>query len=380
MADETRSSGAATESEVYCVPTSSPADVSGLAALFDEGRVDPGDVVAIMAQTEGDPYCRGYATLATQVLLAERLHCSREEVFERIPMLMIGGVGGIMTPHTNVFVKRTAAGEAAAGPRLSIGVASSRPLLPEEYGTMAQVELVAETVAEAMADGGFSAPGELECVEVKCPAMTPARIADAQRRGKRVVSTTPAAASSMAKGASALGVALATGEVARASLRDEVINADGSLFSTIASTSAGGEQVACRVVVLGNRAGVPGRLIAGHGVMQDQLDVAGAREAFTRAGLELEGGLLPERERGRLAAAFVNAGADFVPAVRGRRHVLHSDFLAPFAGIQAKAVAHAVVASIVGDTLFLASAGAEHQGPPGANLVCVIAEAGSQRT
>jgi len=72
---------------------------------------------------------------------------------------------------------------------------------------------------------------------------------------------------------------------------------------------------------------------------------------------------------------LVNAGADYVGSVRGRRHVLHSDFLSPFSGIQAKAVAHAVVATIVGDTMFLASAVAEHQGPPGANLVCVIAEA-----
>jgi len=84
---------------------------------------------------------------------------------------------------------------------------------------------------------------------------------------------------------------------------------------------------------------------------------------------------LNEADRKRIAAVLVNAGADYVTNVRGRRHVLHSDFLAPFSGIQAKAVAHAIVASIVGDTMFLASAGAEHQGPPGSNLVCVIAEA-----
>lgn len=363
------------ESQVYRVPTSSPGDVSGLAALFDQERVDPEHVVAIMAQTEGDPYCRGYATLATQVLMGERLGCSHDEVFERIPMLMIGGVGGVMCPHLNVFVKRPAPGGASKAGRLCIGVASSRPLLPEEYGTMIQVELVAQTVREAMRDAGLTDARDLECVEVKCPAMTPARIADAESRGRRVVSTNPAGASSMAKGACALGVALATGEVEPGQLSDRVINADKSLYSSIASTSAGGEQVACRVVVFGNAAGAPGRLVAASGVMRDQLDVAGARAAFVRAGLQLEDGVLPERERERLAAVFVNAGADFAPAVRGRRHVLHSDFLAPFSGIQAKAVAHAVVASITGDTLFLASAGAEHQGPPGANLICVIAQA-----
>lgn len=107
--------------------------------------------------------------------------------------------------------------------------------------------------------------------------------------------------------------------------------------------------------------------------MQDQLDVMGARKAFEGAGLKLQDGLVTEEDRDRIATVFVNAGADAVSAVRGRRHVLHSDFLAPFAGIQAKAVAHAVVASVAGDTFFLASAGSEHQGPPGANLICVIA-------
>ena len=141
------------------------------------------------------------------------------------------------------------------------------------------------------------------------------------------------------------------------------------------AVAAGGEQVACRVVVVGNVQGAPGRFVSAHGVMKDQLDAAGARRAFSDAGLALRDGSLAEEDRRRVAAVFVNAGADYVTNIRGRRHVLHSDFLAPFAGIQAKAVAHAVVASIVGDTLFLASAGAEHQGPPGANLVCVIAEA-----
>ena len=46
-----------------------------------------------------------------------------------------------------------------------------------------------------------------------------------------------------------------------------------------------------------------------------------------------------------------------------------------FGGVQAKSVVHAIVASIVGDTHLLASAGAEHQGPPGTNLICVITEA-----
>jgi len=366
------------ESLVYRVPMASPGDVSQVEALLEAGTLDPRHIIAIMAQTEGDPYGRGYATLAMQVLLSERLGMSRQEVFKSIPMMMIGGVGGIMSPHINLFVKRPGqpGPKSRSGKRLALGVASTRELKPEEYGTTTQVDLVAEAVRQAMRDAGIVDASDIECVEVKCPAMTPARLGDAERRGGKVVNGNPVAASSLAKGACALGVAVATGEVARDLVRDGVINVDKTLYSSVASTSAGGEQVACRVLVIGNVEGAPGNLVAARGVMQDQLDVKGAREAFARAGLDLVDGMIAEEQRERITAVLVNAGADFTPSIRGRRHVLHSDFLSPFSGIQAKAVAHAVVASIVGDTLFLASAGAEHQGPPGANLICVIAQAG----
>src|SRR5436190_67279 len=81
-------------------------------------------------------------------------------------------------------------------------------------------------------------------------------------------------------------------------------------------------------------------------------------------------------DRPKAAAVFVNAGAYFLPHCLGRRHTMRSDFLAQFSGHAAKAVAHANVSSIVQDTLVLGNAGAEHQGKPGANLVCVIANHG----
>lgn len=362
------------ESEIYRVPMSGPGDVSQVAGLFDSGAVDPQHVVAIMAQTEGDPYCRGYATLATEVLFSERLGIPRAEIFDRIPMLMIGGVGGIMSPHINIFVKKPAS-HPGGGKRLSLGVASTRVLRPEEFGTAVQVDLVADAVREAMDDAAITDPSQVECVEIKCPAMTPARVMEALGRDVRLVSTNPVAASSFAKGACALGVAVATGELRRDQISDAAINTDKTLFSSVASTSAGGEQVACRALVIGNVDGAPGKFVASRGMMKDQLDVVGARKAFAGAGLELEDGIVTASTRHRVTSVFVNAGADSGSSVRERRHVLHSDFLAPFAGIQAKAVAHAVVASVLGDTLFLASAGAEHQGPPGSNLICVIAEA-----
>ena len=50
------------EADVICVPMSSPATCQQVVALFDSKKVDPKHVVAIMEQTEGDAYARGYAT------------------------------------------------------------------------------------------------------------------------------------------------------------------------------------------------------------------------------------------------------------------------------------------------------------------------------
>ena len=364
------------EAEVHTVPMAGPADVSQIATLFDAGTVDPAHVVGVIAQTEGDGYARGYATQSLQLLLSERLSITTDEIFETIPMLMIGGTAGIMCPHWTLFVNKPASGSGDPdGPRLVLGVASSRRLLPEELGGMAQVEQTVATVRTAMAHAGISDPDDVACVELKVPHVTPARVADAARRGHTMCDPNLLTASGKSRGAAALGTAVALGEIDQSALSDAAIGNDTTLYCERASASSGGEQVSCRAVVIGNVAGAPSRLVAGNGVMADQLDLAGARAAFTAAGLELVDGMLSPAERERVAAVFVNAGANYAPDVLGNRHTMNSDFLASFAGHQAKAVAHVIVSSIKGDTLVLGNAGAEHQGKPGSNLVCVIARA-----
>ena len=364
------------EAEVHTVPMAGPADVSGIADLFDEGIVDPATLVGVIAQTEGDGFARGYSSQSLQLLLAERLGTDTDDIFERIPMLMIGGTAGIMCPHWTLFVNKPAVRSGSPDTRrLVLGVGSTRRLLPEEYGRLAQVRETAAAVRDAMKNAGITDPGDVCCVELKVPHVTPARVADAQGRGKTMCDPNMLTASGKSRGAAALGAALALGEIDEGALDDSVIGNDSSLYSERASSSSGGEQVSCRVVVIGNAVGSSSRLIAANGVMRHQLDVAGARAPFEAAGLELVDGVLTAEARECVAAVFVNAGANYKPDVLGRRHTMSSDFLASFAGHQAKAVAHAVVSSIVGDTLVLGNAGAEHQGQPGANLICVIARA-----
>lgn len=363
--------------EVFRLPMRSPDDVSGLKDLLEAGKIAAENVVGIIAQTEGTGYARGYASLCMQLLLSQYLGISSEAVFDRIPMMMIGLCGGLMSPHYTVFVRKgvpESGTSSVSDKRLAIGVANTRVLLPEEYGTLMQVKLAAEAVEQAIADAGITNLEDVHCVEIKCPAMTPARIADAEQRGAAVVSTNLNQASVMSKAASALGIALALKEISVEQVSNAAINADHSLSTDRGSVSAGGEQSACRVIVMGNSEKSVSRYRVGHGVMRDQLDTSGVYEALLSAGLECSMPLTTEQQQ-KITQVFVNCGADATTSVGGRRHTIHSDFLSGYAGIMAKAVANAIVASVVGDTMILASAGNEHQGKRGSNLVAAIVEA-----
>ncbi len=359
---------------VYRVPMGSPDDVSELEKLIDEGTVNPFEICAIIAQTEGDGYSRGYAALCFELMLSEKMHMSRAEVAARIPMLMIGLTGGLMSPHYTVFTRREVEVPENSEKRLALGIKITRVLLPEEYGTAVQVKLVAEAVKEAMAEAGITDVADVHCVEVKCPNLTAARLADAQSRGKTCCSTNFAEAGSKSKGASALGVALGLGEIKEEDVTDEAICKNWDLYSKVASTSAGNEQVACKVIVMGNSTKSVSKYHIGSGVMQDTLDVDGAKAAFKSAGLKFDE-VIPQSERDRIATVFINAGADAMGSIRGRRTTMKSDYLSSYQGIFAKAVINAIVGAMVGDTMILASAGYEHQGPLGANLVAAIVKA-----
>jgi cyanuric acid amidohydrolase len=361
---------------VLTVPMAGPGDVSKVAALINDRSLNPAEIVGIIAQTEGDGYARGYASLAMEGLLAPKLGLTPREIFEKIPMLMIGGTAGLMHPHFTIFSKATTATAGANGhKRLAIGVASTRPLLPEEYGTLVEVEAVTLATRQAMADAGISNAANVHSVQMKTPSMTPARVEDAKSRGNDVCNSNLLTASGMTRGAAALGAAVALDEIDCGKISQQAIGSDATLFSVVGCASAGAEQQAVRVVVIGNAPGAPGTLVAAHGLMEHQLDLAGAYTAFTNAGLKIVDGTLSKDSQRRLRAVLCKAGGDAVTNVGGLRHTMRSDFLNSFSGHQAKAVVHAIVSAIAGTTRVLANAGPEHQGPPGANQICVIAEA-----
>jgi cyanuric acid amidohydrolase len=353
----------------------SPEDVSEAAHLLDQKAFRAEDVVAILGKTEGNggvnDYTRGLATLSFQLLLAQRSGTPLEKIAKRVPIIWSGGTEGIMSPHATIFVREPDRGALSGDKRLAVGTAYTRDLLPEEFGTLVHVQVAAEGVRAAIADAGIEDAADIHFVQIKTGALTTERIAAARSRGRDVVTTDTGKSMAYARAVAALGIGLATGEIAAARVGDAVVLKQLDVASDVASTSSGVELMNCEVIVLGNSPRSTSDLVMAHAVMRDALDAPAIREALRRAGLRVECEL-DERDRARLVNVFVKCEPDPSGATRGRRHVMFEDSDVGYTR-HIRGAVNAVVASVTGDPMCYVSAGAEHQGPPGGGVVAVLA-------
>src|SRR5256714_14908842 len=176
---------------------------------------------------------------------------------------------------------------------------------------MGQIQKVAEATHRTMSDAGLTNPRDVHLVMVKVPGLTVASIRDAESRGETVVSHDltfgPEGAGSYANDASALGVALALGEVQRSSLSDQVVRRNWDLYSEVAMTSSGGEKRHGEVVVFGNSSASQSPLVIGHSVTRDFIDAQAVRNALRSAGIRFQDGLPDETDLDRLGHGFAES-------------------------------------------------------------------------
>ncbi len=366
--------------DVFKVPMAGPDDLGGLAQLIKEKKVDPADIVAIIAKTEGNgnvnDFTRGFTTFALQSFFAEHLRCSRDVVSKKISIVCSGGCEGVMSPHATIFAKKSNDGSGLQKrreeKRLAIGIRNTRDLLPEEIGTSIHAKEVATAVRKAMADALIDDPHDVHFVQIKCPLLTSERMNDAESRGKKVVTKDTLKSMAFSRGASALGIAMALNEVDEKKVTDSVICNDWSLFSNIASTSAGVELMNNEIVVMGNSLKSSSNYMIGHSVMHDLIDSEAVWSALENAGIKREGNTqLSKKESERVVNVFAKAGAHPSGLVRGRRTTMLTD--SDISSTRhARAVVNGVIASIVGDPMVYVSGGTEHQGPLGGGPIAAI--------
>jgi cyanuric acid amidohydrolase len=363
--------------DVIRIPTKGPGDVSGLIQLIEAGRIDPTSILAVLGKTEGNggvnDFTREYAVAALSAALAPYLVLSTQEVEKRIAFVMSGGTEGVLSPHITVFTRKLSDDkgddrQTPAGKRLSIGISQTRDFLPEEIGRTAQVTETASAVRAAMADACIEDPADVHFVQIKCPLLTSDRIEAAHARGQKTVTYSAYGSMGYSRGASALGIAIALGEI-KDDIRDEQILKKYNLFSSVASTSSGIELMHNVVIVMGNSSRAASSFVIGHAVMRDAIDYAAIIEALKSVGLEPQSASTPSD---RLVNIFAKAEASPDGVVRGWRHTMLEDTDIT-ATRHARAAVGGLIGGLAGTGAVYVSGGAEHQGPPGGGPIAVIA-------
>ncbi|MGI8434264.1 MAG: ring-opening amidohydrolase [Nocardioidaceae bacterium] len=367
--------------EVRKVPIAHVSDASGLADLIDAGLIEADRVIAVIGKTEGNggvnDYTRIIADRAFREVLVTKGSRSAAEA-KQVPIVWSGGTDGVISPHATVFATVPEDSVVQTDePRLTVGFAMSEQLMPEDVGRVAMVSKVAAAVTEAMARAGITDPADVHYVQTKTPLLTIHTIRDAKARGKTVWTEETHQSMDLSNGCTALGVAVALGEIDMP--RDEDVMHDRSLYSAVASCSSGVELDQAQVVVVGNARGVGGRYRVGHSVMRDALDQDGIWSAIRNAGLEL-----PDRPHssdlaGRLVNVFLKCEASQDGTVHGRRNAMLDDSDVHWHR-QIKSCVGGVTAAVTGDPAVFVSVSAAHQGPEGGGPVAAIVDLGDDPT
>ncbi len=364
--------------EVRKVPIKHVSDASGLAELVDAGVIEADRVLAVIGKTEGNggvnDYTRIIADRAFREVLVDKGSRTVEQVKE-VPIVWSGGTDGVISPHATIFATVPAdSAEQTDEPRLTVGFAMSEQLFPEDIGRTAMVSKVADAVKEAMDRAGIADPSDVHYVQTKTPLLTIHTIRDAKSRGKTVWTEETHQSMDLSNGCTALGVAVALGEIEMPSDDDVMHRRD--LYSAVASCSSGVELDQAQVVVVGNTRGIGGRYRVGHSVMTDALDADGIWTAIRDAGLEL-----PQRPHtsdigGRLVNVFLKCEASQDGTVHGRRNAMLDDSDVHWHR-QIKSCVGGVTAAVTGDPAVFVSVSAAHQGPEGGGPVAAIVDLGS---
>jgi cyanuric acid amidohydrolase len=234
---------------------------------------------------------------------------------------------------------------------------------------MPQVRATAEAVQAAMRSAHIERPEDVHFVQVEGPRLTAAMIAAAPPGS--LASDSPEKSMACSRIASALGVALALGEIAEDDLDGDKPLSDVKLWSSVASTSSGAEVRRNEIVVLGRSARWSGDFTIAHRVMRDALDIGAVHEALDDLGIASHPQVPPDQVT-RIAGIFVRCAPARSGKIRGRARTMLADGDID-AQRHVRGAVGAIVAAVCGETAIFVSGGAENQEPDGSALLAIVA-------
>lgn len=333
----------------------SPDDASGAAAALTS--LGPGAIakLAVFAKVAGD-YDDGARERARRALD----DCiARHGLAGRTRILVAVGCEGVATPFGYLLAEL--GGPASAEPRLTMGFARSavRDTEPSDPGVV--IAQVAETVRAAVRDAQLE-PADVVMAFVKVPAPRATRPEDEKIRGRT------------ARGLAAIGTGVALGDLPPDAAAGPL---DPALYCARAQTFAGPEVTRIEAIVLGNRAGAGGELVAHRAVLEDLLDVRSVKRVLLQAGLALDAdGELDTP--GRIAACFVKAGVADDGRIRGASTAIHRSTISPERHM--RAALSGAFGALLGTTRVFVTGDPIHAAPPGGGLACLLVRAGTATT
>ncbi|MBO6919900.1 MAG: ring-opening amidohydrolase [Rhizobiaceae bacterium] len=361
------------QAQLFRLSMSGPNDVSAIKELIETKKISASEIIAVMGKTEGNgcvnDFTRGFAVQSLQTLLRQYVSDTK---LNSIGITISGGTEGGLSPHWLVFTAHTVEVPDNSQRRqksLAFGTATTASIKPWELGRLPQVTAVSDAVQKAMERAGISESKDVHFVQIKCPLLTSDQTSQTYQ-GHTTVTQDTLKSMGFSRGASALGVALALGELNPNDVTDNDIGQNHSLYSAKASCSAGVELDYCEILVMGMSKDWIGDLHINHGVMRDAIDVEPLLSILSplRSGSNFQ---LSKDEQKDVVAVLAKAEASISGDIRGQRHTMLND--SDISSTRhARGFTGGAIAAVIGHTSLFVSGGAEHQGPDGGGPVAAI--------
>jgi cyanuric acid amidohydrolase len=173
-------------------------------------------------------------------------------------------------------------------------------------------------------------------VLIKCPLLTSEKIEITKAASKPPVTTDTYESMARSRYASALGIAVALGEIQESRLDEAMRNE--TTWSTQASCSSGAELEDCHILIIASHPS-SGKLRAVSAHMDDAIDAGATLKILDRV----------RDEQGHVLQVFAKAEADPNNKIRGMRHTMNNDSDI-HSTRHARAAVGGLIAGLVGDT------------------------------
>ena len=329
-----------------------PGDTGPLLERLQQMPLDRIGRLAVLGKTEGpatlNDFSRDVAQSAVDTCLRQ---AGGDALLRRSVRFFSTGCEGIASPLM-VLLTENGADAVTGGTEsgLAFGTATSLPLADAERAGRKHIETARDTVLKAMADAGLTPP-QVRLVLIKSPILS--RTEAAQLGGHHLRHGGSTASS---RGAAALGVGLALGEIEASTLGPDPVGC--AQAATRRSMAFSGTETDCiETVVLGMRPRGDPRWDIRSALLRDIMDIEPMR-------------CLVDERAGAPALVLFKAGIPPAGMIRGRRTTVLSSDLPP--DKQMRAAASGIIAACFGSADAFISAGGEHLGPPGACLCTMI--------